>query len=234
MRSVFSFLLIASYLSAFGNTSEPPASEGHGPSELKFEKIEVEKSAKEFKIPTELWDQIINDKKENPAEEAKHGENKEEKKEEAPILVWLPMKVQLSAVSEDILKNQNTEFEFSMGGGDIDFSKIVVGEKGSFFVKFLLDEFKEPSKVKVFFYSRAKKRKIEDDVYGAGCNVYYEITKKFINENAKQGIKTNITDNRHISIFGGHFIFASKIEGKIYLTQVSFKDSTKSEYYCQD
>lgn len=230
--SLVFFILAACLVQA--SNSEHENKDGHGESALVFEKIEIEKSAKEFKIPTELWDLILNEPKEAAAEPAKHGENKEEKKEEAPILVWLPAKVQLSAVSEDILKNKNTEFEFSMGGGDIDFSKIVVGDKGSFYIKFMLEEFKDPSKIKVFFYSTAKKRKIDDDVYGAGCNVYFEITKKFFNENGKSGIKTNVTDNRHISIFGGHFIFASKNEGKIYLTQVSFKDSTKSDYFCQD
>lgn len=234
MRSFSLIFLILFTCSTQASTSEHENKEGHGTSAVVFEKIEVEKSAKEFKIPAELWDLILNDSKSATAESAKKSDNKEEKKDEAPILVWLPVKVQLSAVSEDILKNKNIEFDFSMGGGDIDFSKIVIGDKGSFYIKFLLEEFKEPAKVKVFFYSSAKKRKIDDDVYGSGCNVYFEITKKFFAENGKLGIKTNVTDNRHISIFGGHFIFASKNEGKIYLTQVSFKDSTKLDYFCQD
>lgn len=225
--------MLASCLAQASN-SEHENKEGHDHSSAVFEKVEIEKSAKEFKIPTELWDLILNEPKEASAEAAKKDEGKESKKEEAPILVWLPVKVQLSAVSEDILKTKNIEFDFSMGGGDIDFSKIVVGDKGSFYTKFLLEEFKDPAKVKVYFYSTAKKRKIDDDVYGSGCNVYFEITKKFFSENGKLGIKTNVTDNRHISIFGGHFIFASKNEGKIYLTQVSFRDSTKSDYFCQD
>lgn len=200
-----------------------------------FEKIEVEKSPKEFKIPSNLWDMILNEQKAPQTEQKKESETgKESPKSESPILVWMPLKVQLQAVSEDILKNKKIEFDFSMGGGEVDFNRIVVGDKGSFYIKFLLDEFKDTSKLKVYFYSSARKRKIDDEVFGSGCNVYFDITKKFFVENSKQGIKTNVTDNRHLSVFGGHFIFASHNEGKVYVTQVSFKDSTKPELFCQE
>lgn len=230
MKLVLSILFFISLARA----NNPHEAESH---ESSFEKIEVEKSPKEFKIPSDLWDLILNEQKapqEEPKKEKEAEASKESAKVESPILVWMPIKVQLQATSEEILKNKKTEFEFSMGGGEIDFSRIVVGEKGSFFIKFLLEEFKDPSKVKVYFYSKAKKRKIDDDIFGSGCNVYFDITKKFFVDNTKQGIKTNVTDNRHLSVFGGHFIFASHNEGKVYVTQVSFRDSTKPELFCQE
>lgn len=205
--------------------------------EVHWDKLEISKSPRDFKIPSQLWDLIL--KAEMSAEE-KAAEKKQEeakgesKKEENPILVWMPAKIQLKAPVAGILKNLRTELSFSMGGGEVDIGEFVVGEKGSFFVKVLLDEYKDLSKLKVFFYSRAKKRKIDEDVFGSGCNVFFDVTKKFISLNSSEGIKVNVTNDRHLSVLGGHFILANKSEGKIYLTQVSFVDSNKLEYFCQE
>jgi hypothetical protein len=206
--------------------------------EIHWDKLELSKSPKDFKIPSQLWDLIL--KSELSAEEKKAAEKKQEevknedKKEENPILVWMPAKVQLKASVAGILKSLRTELSFSMGGGEVDFGEFVTGEKGSFFVKILLDEYKDLSKLKVFFYSRAKKRKIDEDVFGSGCNVFFDVTKKFISLNSSEGIKVNVTEDRHLSVLGGHFIIANKSEGKIFLTQVSFVDSNKLEYFCQE
>lgn len=206
--------------------------------EVHWDKIEISQSPRDFKIPSQLWDLIL--KSELSAEEKKAAEEKqkeakaESKKEENPILVWMPAKVQLKSSVAGILKNLRTELSFSMGGGEVDLTEFVIGEKGSFFVKILLDEYKDIGKLKIFFYSRAKKRKVDKDVFGSGCNVFFDVTKKFISLNSSEGIKVNVTKDRHLSVLGGHFILANKSEGKIYLTQVSFVDSNKLEYFCQE
>lgn len=189
-----------------------------------IDKIEISRSAKDFKIPTKLWDLLL-----NPESRSDNSLNKE-----IPIVVWLPMSVKLSAPVEGILNNLNSEISFSMGGGEIDLNHFVKGQKGSFYIKFLLEEFQDLSDFKVYFYSRSLKRKIDGDVFGSGCNVFFDVTKKFISINTKEGIKVNITDNRHLSVIGGRFILARKNQGKIYLSQVSFFDSTKTEYFCQE
>lgn len=181
--------------------------------------IEVERSPREFSIPSPLWDQILSAAKESDKDN--------------PVLVWMPIKVQLASVAEGILTNRNIEMNFPMGGGEVDFNQLVVGDKGSFYIKFLLDKNIE-GQTKVFFYSRAKKRKLDDDIFGAGCNVYFDISKKFLTANSGKGVKVNVTDNRHLSVLGGHLIIASKADGKIYLTQVSFTDSVQRELLCQE
>ncbi len=192
--------------------------------EVAIERIEISRSAKDFKIPAKLWDLLLNPESLNDSS----------LKKEIPIVVWLPLKVRLLAPVEGILNNLNSEVSFSMGGGEIDLNHFVKGKKGSFYIKFLLDDFQDLNDFKVYFYSRSIKRKIDGDIFGSGCNVFYDVTKKFISINSKEGIKVNITDNRHLSVIGGRFILARKTQGKIYLSQVSFFDSTRAEYFCQE
>ena len=206
--------------------------------------VEVTKSAKDFKIPTDLWDLMIDGEKveSKPPEESGHGkteanqENKEgeTKKEDSPIIVWMPLKISLSAQQEGIIKDKEIEISYGMGGGELDLKDFVVGDKGSFFIKFSPGETKDAGQLQVYFFSQSRKRKIDDEIFGSGCNVYFDISKKWANENSKKGIKVNVTESRHISVLGGHFIFVKKLDNKLYISQVKIYDSTKPEYFCRE
>ena len=121
-----------------------------------------------------------------------------------------------------------------MGGGELDLKDFVVGDKGSFFIKFSPGETKDAGQLQVYFFSQSRKRKIDDEIFGSGCNVYFDISKKWANENSKKGIKVNVTESRHISVLGGHFIFVKKLDNKLYISQVKIYDSTKPEYFCRE
>lgn len=174
---------------------------------------------KDFKIPTELWELIL------------EKDNRKEKDE--PLIVWLPLKIFLSAKASGILVHEKIQYNLPRGGGTIDVSRNTSGDRGTFYLKFGLNEFTNQAGMKVFFLSNAKKRKLDDDVYGAGCNVFFDISKALLNAQGGQGLKFNITDNRHISALSGHFIFVQQDKDKVFLSQVEFTDSKNREYLCK-
>lgn len=224
--------------------------------------IEIEKTPKDFKVPPSMWDLILRGETAEEAKEkrekkdkASHGEKKSEAHgasatsehstgssendessvaNELSIVVWQPIKVRLIQKSEGVLKYEKIEFSFSRGGGQIDLKDHVKGEKGSFYIQFNLEEFKNLKDLKVLFYSKNRKRKIDGVVFGSGCNVFFDITNKFIEQNSKEGIKVNITDLRHLTVIGGHFIIYAKDQDRVVMTQVEFFDSQKRDYFCPE
>lgn len=181
--------------------------------------IDVRDTPKDFKIPTDLWDLIL---------------DKDHKKEgDEPLIVWLPVKVILSAKRPSILIHEKIQYNLPRGGGTIDLSKNTDGDRGTFYLKFGLGEFSNPAATKVYFLSNSKKRRLEGDVFGAGCNVFFDITASLLKEQKLEGLKYNITDNRHVSALSGHFIFVQLEKDKVYLSQVEFNDTKNRDYLCK-
>ncbi|MNY61910.1 hypothetical protein D3C86_1986530 [compost metagenome] len=104
---------------------------------------------------------------------------------------------------------------------------------GSFFVGFEYPEFVDAQDKKVLFVSQAKKRKIDDIVYGLGCNQFVDITSKFFEAMKREGLKVNTTRDRHLSVLGGHFLFSAQKNNTVYVSQVSFTDSNKTNLFCE-
>lgn len=240
---VFLFGLVFFLFHLIAHSNESPKEHDHNEA-VHATLVEVTKSAKDFKIPTDLWDLIIDGEKleSKPIEEAGHGkadsnqENKEveTKKVDSPIIVWMPLKISLSAQQEGIIKDKEVEISYGMGGGELDLKDFVVGDKGSFFIKFSPGEAKDSGQLQVYFFSLSRKRKIDSEIFGSGCNVYFDISKKWASENSKKGIKVNVTESRHVSVLGGHFIFVKKLDNKLYISQIKIYDSTKPEYFCRE
>ncbi len=181
--------------------------------------IDVRDTPKDFKIPSAIWDRIL-DK-----------EHKEEGDE--PLIVWLPVKVFLSAKRSNILIDDKIQYNLPRGGGTIDQSKNIAGDRGTFYLKFGLSEFANPSAMKVFFISNSKKRRLDGDVYGSGCNVYFDVTSALLSAQKLEGLKYNVTDNRHVSALSGHFVFVQIEKDKVSLSQVEFTDTKNRDYLCK-
>ena len=181
--------------------------------------IDVRDTPIDFKIPAKLWDLIL-------------GKDGKKEKDE-PLIVWLPVKVYFNSKSAGIFSHEKIVYNLPRGGGTIDLAKNAEGDRGTFLLKFGLGEFSNLNGTKVFFLSNAKKKRIDSEIYGAGCNVYFDITSSFLKAQAAGGIKFNITSARHVSSLGGHFIFVQLEKDKVFLSQVEFTDSKNREQLCK-
>lgn len=172
---------------------------------------------KDFKIPNQLWDIIL---------------DKDIKKDEA-LIIWLPVSVLLTAKTSGILIHDSIKYEFPRGGGTVDLAKDTNGDRGTFYLNFVLNEFTNLAATKVYFISNAKKRRLDGDVYGAGCNVFHNITGSFFKAQSGNGLKFNITDHRHVSALSGHFIFVQSDKDKVFISHVEFTDTKNRDYLCK-
>lgn len=188
--------------------------------------IDIRDTPKDFKIPTKLWDLLLDIKTSSNIES-------DEKQKNEKLIVWLPLQVLFKAKASGTLIHDLIEYNFPRGGGSIDLSKVINGDKGTFFVKFNVGEFASQESVKVYFISNAKKRRFENEVFGAGCNVYYDVTDAVMKSLSIEGIKFNVTNNRHISALSGHFIFVHTEKDKVYLSHMEFTDSQNRDYLCK-
>lgn len=241
MKNIFKFFVV---LSLLGNVDVALSSE-HGAAEAPHKEavqedegyvIDVRDTPAEFKLPTHLWDLVMakgkGDKKDGGGG---HGEPAAAAgDDDDSLIVWLPVKVTLSAKAPGILNHQLVTYSLPRGGGTLDLSKNTVGDKGTFYLKFDLSEFTNLQAFKIYFVSNGKKRRVDGEIFGAGCNVYFDVTKSVLEANTAEGMKFNITDNRHVSALSGHFIFVQQEKDKVFLSQVEFNDSQKRDYLCKN
>tara|TARA_B110001454_G_C12723326_1_gene436697 strand:+ start:62275 stop:63021 length:747 start_codon:yes stop_codon:yes gene_type:complete len=226
------------------HTAEAPAAHPDANPAFAGKVYEIRDTPEDFKMPGKLWDSVMASGA-AAAPAGGHGGGGHKKKDEHAgggdkdektdtLIVWLPIEVSFTAKVSGILAHEAIQYNLPRGGGTLDLSKITEGDKGTFFLKFNLVEFSNPSAMKVYFVSNGKKRRVDGEVYGAGCNVYFDITSSFQKMNSGEGIRFNITNNRHISALSGHFIFVQPDKDKVYLSQVEFNDSQNKDYLCKN
>lgn len=196
----------------------------------------VEKTSKEFLIPRELRTHIEKQylafiRKENPKVVLPDEE----------IMARIPReflnaKIFFRASAPGVLRN-HTQYALPRGGGEIDLKEIVTGTKGSFYFTYQLARTSEPDvhlkDVHVYFASEVKKRKIDGEEFGAGCNTFMEVTKQLQKANSEGGLQLNATNQRYLPVIGGVFYFVDfNPERKMYLASVRIKDTRYPEYSC--
>lgn len=202
--------------------------------------IKFEDVPPDLKIPTKAWDMLS-----FKAVEGAHGEHAEgggdgghgggEGKKESgnKEIVFADVSVFLVDKNPGILKDEAMKFELPRGGGEIDLSQYLNNRQGSFYVGFEFPSFTEAKQSKVLFISHARKRKLGESVYGAGCNQILDITTKFNLAMQGEGLKVNTTRERHISVLGGTFLFSAEKGDTIYVAQVSFVDPEHKNLFCE-
>jgi hypothetical protein len=185
--------------------------------------VKIDDLPADFKMPAKIWELAEKNPEDKPGAEAPN-----------LGIFYSAIKVYLTEKNDHILKRPSFLIDFPRGGGNIDLAQYLTGDPGSFFVGFELPEdFKEGKNFKVLFMSQGRKRKIENRVYGAGCSEYFDITKKFTEMMAGEGIKANTTRQRHVTLLAGHYIFSIIKEAQIFITQVSFTDSKNKNLLCE-
>ena len=144
-------------------------------------------------------------------------------------IAYSVVQVKLTEKTSGVLISPEVVLKLPRGGGQVDLAQYVNNIQGTFRVSFELEEMSDPSTTKAFFVSRTRKRKIDGEVWGSGCNKYVDIHTFFANVGRKTGIEVNTTRNRHISVLGGTFFFSA---GPL-VTQVTFIDSVQEKLFCK-
>lgn len=188
-----------------------------------YREVKFEDFSDDIKVPSKMWDLV--EFKGNEAHD-----------EHAPKvsrnLIFSDVKVFLVEKNEGIIEGEAVEISLPKGGGNIDLSRFVTNQKGSFYVGFEFPGFEGAKAQKVLFVSATKKRRIGSQVFGAGCNQMFDITDRFLKEMSGEGLKVNTTQDRYLSVLGGTFIFAAQKEHDILLAQVTFQNSQNSFLFC--
>lgn len=194
--------------------------------------MEPSEFTQDIKIPSKLWVEI---------EKSATGDGSEKLSVSSDDLSNLGLDVQFTPIelyliekNYGVLKNPSFLYKMPIGGGEIDLSNIVTDKNGSFYLKFKMPKDFEDLDYKVYFLSKSRKRIVDGETIGSGCNVYFNITKKFKNVMKSNGILVNTTRLRHVSLLAGNFIFVAQKEKKTLLTQVQFVDSGNRDILCEE
>ncbi len=195
-------------------------------------KIAVDEIPDDIRVPVQMWDDVETDqvglgekKIERPDDDSGMNRN---------TILFSPVTVILKEHNSDVLEHSQIRIELPRGGGKIDLSKYMGDRPGSFFVQFEWPEWVEAGELRSFYVSRSRKRKLDGEIHGVGCNKYLEITSLIKKNNEKMGLKVNTTRDRHTTALAGHFIFSNKMGRQIFLTQVTFIDSKNAGLLCEE
>lgn len=179
---------------------------------------QVEDYAADIQIPSKAWDIL-----EYKSEEDINGTIKTNVN-----LNFSEITVKIVESTPGVIKNKSVEIKLPKGGGEIDLADYVLDEQGSFLVSFDYELFNDSLDQKILFVSNAKKRKIDNKIWGSGCRHFFDITRQMKGKE----IKVNTTRGRYVSVLGGHFLFSSLKGSRIYVSRVSFTDSRYKTLFC--
>lgn len=216
--------------------------------------VNINEIPDDIKIPIEVWDlmessvaskgsESNNEKSSEGEKQSSHEPKSHEtgstetesliKSDEASHVVFTSVKVFLKEKNRNVLKNPSYVIDLPRGGGEVDLSSYMGTEKGTFYIGFELSEIENMNEVKTYFVSNTKKRKIDNEIFGAGCNKYFDISNSFVKNMKFEGIKLNTNRDRHISVIGGSFLFSYKNDRQVFVTQVTFKDTVNKHLFCE-
>ena len=150
----------------------------------------------------------------------------------APVFSYVPLQVLFSEKTPSTLISPNVIFNLPKGGGQIDYQKLVSGT-GSFFMSFPKDQFKGiPDLAHLYFISLTPKLKIGEEEFGIGCGKWLDLRAQFSDLQKVDFLNLNTSDNRHILVTAGHYIFVFRHLNQVYLTQLTILDSKNKSFLC--
>ncbi len=149
-------------------------------------------------------------------------------------IIFAPLRVLLFEKNEGVLKSPKMQIDYPLGGGQLDLSEVTTGKIGTFFFGIEIPEISGLIQTRVFYVSGARKRKLDGDVFGSGCQLFMDISEKFQHEMKKEGIKVNTSRNRHVSVLAGNFILTAHKDNQILVSQLTVIDSKNSHLLCRN
>ncbi len=186
--------------------------------QLPLDAYSVEDLPMDFKVPDFIWDIT----------------NKVIEPNKPKTIVYGPINLKLTEKNKNILKESSMLFVMQSGGGELNLSKVVTGQPGSFSLGFDVPIKDKVLQTKVFFISQNRQRKVDGEVLGSGCKKVLELTSQFGKLGYSQMLDLNTTRHRHVSVLGGHFLFLVETESNWTVSQVSFYDSERSDLFCPE
>lgn len=209
--------------------------EGSG-SDIEYESGAIVDTSKNFKFPKELKDRIDDDyvafmKTQGPPFDIKT-------KDELLLQVprdYLDIEVLFTPLATGTLSHP-TRISAVRGGGIVDLKDVVKGAKGSFFFDQKIvktsDPKSGPQRLKVYYLSNAKKRKVGDETFGAGCGRYMDVTDYIMRVQGK-GVQVNATDQRYLSVLAGTYYYVGFERERLYLAALQIQDSRYPSLQCE-
>ncbi|MGE0764471.1 MAG: hypothetical protein AB7N80_14440 [Bdellovibrionales bacterium] len=128
--------------------------------------------------------------------------------------------------------NDSVHYQLPTGGGVIDLAQSVRGSRGRFTAQMKLSKAPEDGEMRVFYLSEARRRDVRDEPYGAGCNKWMELTTWFNQHHSHQPLVVYATDQRHISVLAGTWLFAVVRTGELWLGSITLNESRTPHLQC--
>jgi hypothetical protein len=191
-------------------------------------------AAQDVHLPTELFDEIqkvhkplVSDK------EATDQETDTKAKLEIPT-EFFDFRVFLAEKTKGVLGGANYELLFGSGGGVLDLKDFVPSDRGTFFLGIKPDlPVLEKEELHIFFLSNSQKWTFNGENFGSGCDVYMDLTSYFTSAMKQDGFVVNVEHGRHVALLAGSYFMAISIKGKLYLSQLTIKDSRYRKLQCR-
>lgn len=193
--------------------------------------IKVRDAASDFLLPAKLWDMLLSDQAAKTVAPGAAGAADHDDMMVTSVL-FAPITVVLEEKSHGVLTYPKLRLEFPKGGGVVDLARYVTGKPGSYYVKFETDGFVSAAGMRVFFLSKARKRKVEHMIVGSGCRSYHDVTTFVMGQQFGKGFLVNTTRRMDASTLGGHFIFSWQQESDQLVNQIMFTDSESPQLFC--
>lgn len=186
-----------------------------------YKELKLTEMPEDISIPSGAWDAL---EMQHPgAETSSSGQ-----------IVFSEINVFLVQKNPGIIQDEAVKIVLPKGGGTLDLAQYVSDKRGTFYVGFEFPSFEGATEKKVIFLSGARKRKIGGQIFGAGCNQFFDITDRFFKEMKGEGIKVNTFQERYLSVLGGTFLFSAKKDKEVHIAQVSFRHSGFSPLFCRE
>lgn len=217
MKTKCNFIILLFFVTSCGFKS------AHESQNLK--KIDLSDQSVKLSFPKILWDKIKD----------QYRDNFEFKNNVYDFFKTLPISVSLTSEKKGVLKDQNTLVQMAGFGGDFELSEFVGDNvRGFFNLKLNFDIDKDQvKKIKVFYLSASKKRRIFGETVGNGCDLFMDLTDYFQSNVFSKGLKLHSGQARHVSTLAGKYYFVLQEANSVNISQLTIKDSKKAEFECE-
>jgi hypothetical protein len=195
--------------------------------ESELKEVPARQSSRDVKLPSALVARIERDYR-TFLKEQKTGEG------EAIKRTLLNVSVELTQ-EKPVALHESVRILTPLGGGVIDLEDFVTPLRGEYHARInaTLEKGEAPDDLRVFFVSHAKSRRIDGENYGAGCNLFMEITSFFKKKMKSSGFELYTADQRDLAVLGGTFVLASFDKEALHVGGVTFTDSRHPDEMCE-
>lgn len=200
--------------------------------EVEFNKKEVIQTwPDEQLIPSLVWDLVENKSTHATAAEGEHAASQKSSVNLKAVL-FDTVSVLLYEKTPGTLVSPSIEITLPKGGGVIDLAQYVKSKPGSFLLSFRLNYGETSDSLKVQYVSRARKRRLNNKIYGLGCQSVADLKSYYLKTIEPEGLLLDTTRSLYLSVILGDFIFSYDKDLNTMLTRVSFTDSRQPQLAC--